>query len=126
MLMGRRFKIFIDSVEVETISDGELKEIKIPTDKKELILKIMNYKSAPIMLDTVNDDTFEIKQNLVSNIATYGMMIFTAAFFITKYVAKEEKIFLLYIAVPFLLVNVFYATFGRKNVIQLIPTEILT
>ncbi len=119
MLMGRKFKIYIDQKECDSINDGEIKQIEIPQDAKELTVKIMNYKSKPISLNVNDSESYVIKQNLVSTITTYLMILFAAIFFVSKFVIEKEQVLFLYICTPFVLISIYYSTFGNRSVIQL-------
>ena len=124
MLMGRKFKIYIDDNLQDEIHNGEIKEIEIPPNSKELTIKVMNYISKPIILEFLDSESYEIKQNLVSNIATYIIIVFAFIFFMTKFLLEHEQSIFLYIAVPFCLISIYFSTIGRRNVLQLEKTKL--
>ncbi len=123
ILMGRKFKIYIDDHLVDSISNGEVKRINIPLNSKELTVKVMNYKSKPITLDSLEFETYVIRQNLIASITTYVVGLFVALFFLSKFVLEQEQLIFLYIAAPFLLISIYYSTIGRRNIIQLKKTH---
>jgi len=119
MLMARKFKILIDGIEINTISDGGELTIDLEDDAKELTVKVMNYSCKPLLLDKVDNENYVIRQNLFSTIVTFGMIIFAALFFISKMAANYEQPIFLYIAIPFFLLSGYYSSFGRNQVLEL-------
>lgn len=116
MLMARKFKIYIDNNRFGDISDGEQKIIEIPAESNQLTVKVMNYVSKPITMK--DSETYEISQSIISVVTTFLMIISVGIYMFTKYLAKNEQPMFLYIAAPFVLISLYYSTFGRKNVIQ--------
>jgi hypothetical protein len=122
--MGRKFKIYIDDILHDDISNGEIKKIDVPPNSKELTIKVMNYTSKPITLGSLDSESYSIRQNLISTITTYIMVVFAAIFFMTKVILEQEQPIFLYIATPFFLISIYYSTIGRKNVLQLEKTKL--
>jgi len=119
ILMGRKFKIYINDNLFDSISDGEIKKIDIPSNSKELTVKVMNYKSKPIVLNSLESETYVIRQNLIATLATYIGGLCVVIFFLSKFVLEQEQRIFFYISTPFLLVSIYYSTIGRRSVIQL-------
>ncbi len=117
MLMARKFKIYIDEEVHSSIADGEQLEINIPPNSEELTVKIMNYWSKPISLNFNDSKKYVIKQNRVSTAATYLLVFFAVLHFITEFTKPIEPPIFLLCAIPFLLLQIYYSTFGRHNVI---------
>ena len=123
VLMARNFKILVDGVLVDKIGDGETKTIILPPNSSKLTVKIMNYETRPKKVCNDNSYKFTIKQNIISTITTIGMMFFALIYFITKYIMEQEQKIFLFIAVPFFFGQIYYSTFGRKDVVQMVDSK---
>lgn len=119
MLMGRKFKIYIDNTLFDTISDGEKKDIELPDDSIALTIKVMNYSSKPLPLNSTLNESYLIRQSMTSTIVTSFMILFSALYLGSKFIFKNTEPILLYLAAPFFLVSIYYSTIGRSKVIQL-------
>lgn len=80
----------------------------------------MNYSSKPLSLDSINAESFEIRQNVLSTIVTSIVVSLAAIFFIFKFIMEQEHPIILYIIAPFLLISIYYSTIGRKSVTQVV------
>jgi hypothetical protein len=120
MLMGRNFKIYIDNTLFDKIEDGETKNIEVPENSKHLVVKIMNYKSKPLQICNENSGEYVIKQDLLSVLSTYGIILLGAVYMICKYAFDLELKAFYYLVIPLLIVDLYYMTIGRDKVIKLI------
>jgi hypothetical protein len=123
MLAGRNFKILIDGKIVGNIGNNEVKQFETPSIAFKLTTKVMFNESKAIELKEGQPGDYTIKQNLISTIATIGMSICFATYFVINNFEKSDNKLLVYIGIPFLIVNLYFSTFGRKNVIKILKTE---
>ena len=120
MLMGRNFKIYVDNTLIDKIGDGESKNMELPLNSKHLVVKIMNYKSKPLLICDENSGEYVIKQDLLSVISTSGIILLGAVFLFCKYALELELSWLYYLILPFLILDIYYLTIGKDKVIKLI------
>ncbi len=121
MLAGRNFKILIDGKIVGNIGNNEVKQFETPSIAFKLKTKVMFNESKVIELKEGQTGDYTIKQNIISTIATLGMTLCFIPHFL--FFKETNNDFFLYIGIPFLLVNLYFSTFGRKNVLQIKKTE---
>tara|TARA_Y100000294_G_C8516947_1_gene321267 strand:+ start:528 stop:968 length:441 start_codon:yes stop_codon:yes gene_type:complete len=57
----RNFKILLDGNKVETISDGEVKTLKVPPGRHKLLLKMDWFKSEEVEFQSNNNETIHFQ-----------------------------------------------------------------
>jgi len=119
MLMGRKFNIYIDGELYDKISNGETMNIELPENSKALTVKVMSYESKPINLNLKENESYSLKQNLISDITTYLMVLFGALFFFFDLVLEKHQPIFLYCSALFVIFSMYYSTLGRRNVLIL-------
>lgn len=119
ILGARKFKIIIDGQEIAEIGNAEIKIIEIPYDTQQLKLKVMNYESKTIDLNSAINNSFVVKQNVLSSMSSLLVAIFAVVFLIFKFILEQDKLVVLFFAFPFVIASIYFSTFGRKKVIQI-------
>ncbi|WP_298543062.1 hypothetical protein [uncultured Aquimarina sp.] len=120
LLGAKKLDLIIDKKLVYKIDNGKTKELKAPQKSKEMIAKIKKYEVTIQLIESDILEKFEIKFNIYFLIATYGMGLFVLINIITKFILKIDEPLFIYLLIPFLLVSLYYSTFGKKKVLLLI------
>lgn len=124
MLMARSFHILIDGEKVDSIADGETKEITLPDEPAALTVKIMFYESKPVVIGKDFPNEYVIKMNLISNIFTYLTIIIGVSLLTISYLLPTKiNFFWFLVMIPFLLGDTYFYTFGRRKVIKVIERD---
>jgi hypothetical protein len=118
---ARKFRIYIDGKKIDTIANGEIKEIEIEPGKHKLILKI-DWCSSPevdIEISEEKSTMMETSGYKLGNWVTLIMALLFGAFFTIKIFLDKDIEELVYLIIPFFLIILYYLTFGRKKYIVL-------
>ena len=118
---SRKFRIYIDGKKIDTIANGEIKEIEIEPGKHKLILKI-DWCSSPevdIEISEEKSTMMETSGYKLGNWVTLIMALLFGAFFTIKIFLDKDIEELVYLIIPFFLIILYYLTFGRKKYIVL-------
>lgn len=119
VLMARKFQILINGKKIDTISDGETKEITLPDEPAALTIKIMLYESKPVVIGKDFPNEYIIKMNFISNIFTYLTIFIGISLLTISYIIPTKiNIFWFLAMIPLLLGDTYFYTFGRRKVIQ--------
>ena len=115
----RDYKIFIDGQQVGTIANGETKEFPATIGQHLVTAKIDWCCSPDISIDLKENQTSHLKVGGFKNgqlLMQIGLGVVVLHFILSKFADFDYLIFL---AVPLLLIMVYYLSLGRKKYLTL-------
>jgi hypothetical protein len=115
----RDYKIFIDGQQVGTIANGETKEFPSTVGQHIVTAKIDWCSSPDISINLKENQTSHLKVGGFKNgqlLMRIGLGVVVLHFILSKFADFDYLIFL---AVPLLLIMVYYLSLGRKKYLTL-------
>jgi hypothetical protein len=121
MWMLRDFEIFIDGEKKDVISNDETKVLELPDNSKILTVRISSHQSKPEMIFDVVEGEYIISINKNSIFITFVTGFIVMLYFVIRKELEIEipKIYYLF-ALPLLLLNIYYFTFGKSKNLKII------
>lgn len=118
---GRKFKIFIDGENIDLIKNGEIKELDLKSGNHKVQFKIDWYGSSEVQVEIPEDKSIslEVKGFKIGRWALPFFNLTLASFFLIKVFMDQTIKELAYLSIPFLLIMLYYLTFGRKKYIEI-------
>ena len=118
---GRKFKIFVDGENIDLIKNGEIKELDLKSGNHKVQFKIDWCGSSEVQIEIPEDKSksLEVRGFKIGKwMLPLFNIVLTVFFLITvffNYTVRE----LAYASIPFLLIMLYYLTFGRKKYIEI-------
>ena len=115
----RNFGVYIDGIKIGTIANGETKEFNVSAGQHSVFIKI-DWCSSPTLSVNINDqETKNLKVGGFKNgrwLIPTGLVIIVLSY-LANILFDFEYFF--YLAIPMLLIIVYYTTVGSKQYLRL-------